>query len=669
MTTTMKTNTNAHSSTEAQLRGPPLNLTLLERRRPLRQRHAASHGTVNGLYQYHEESNIRNGHHHQNMLSLRRLIIPVSLGGILLIYSIMFNYTFTANMILQEEEEQGLPVSDRPLSLSTDAYYSYHRHDSSQNQNERQNHKRQNRSGDDNISQIIRHVANSTTSTSTLPNNIDIKTASPMTADMNTSDTDQTGILALDQAAPTIRYGVTHFLKSVPGRNRLPVTALSNLTAYFADRQHVFPAAEYFFEYNPSIVRLPASYQRQLVKAQQQGLFQTKSGSRSDVDTKPIYLASFRVTNTQQCVTDDLELTMIGGSWPRPASKNWLGLALLNVDLEIVWDFVTDLGTQIRSTRIQDYRLFVLHGQIYVTTFQLVYPLWLTVFTDINTTTDFNKPPCDDCMPLAPMDGGHSSSRPNVTAWIRSWASCSADNHSRRTGKNLNYFVDGHNRTILEKYPMGIKEFINLDVQCLQGLSEDALNITHNPIVPKPSIATAPQNHPLYKVLTVERGSACCVEIPDSRPEAIVNANASAGAVATPLLLGISHSKTRFREYRHEVHGNLSANHFFSSFYAMEPVEPYTVVARSRQFCLGFPPAQEADGNPYAHVNHSPLIIDQAFRCPRVHFISGMVKKADDPSQIIVAYGINDCVPRMVQVAIDDILRMLFPQLPAPVVK
>jgi hypothetical protein len=185
------------------------------------------------------------------------------------------------------------------------------------------------------------------------------------------------------------------------------------------------------------------------------------------------------------------------------------------------------------------------------------------------------------------------------------------------------------------------------------------LNITHNSIVPKPAIATAPDKHPLYKVLTVERGGACCVEIPDPRPE-IVNANASAGAVAAPLLLGVSHSKTRFREYRYEVHGNLSANHFFSSFYAMESIEPYTVVARSGQFCLGFAPAPEADGNPYAHMNQSPLIIDQAFDCPRVHFVSGMVQKADDPTQVIVAYGINDCVPRMVQVAVEDILSMLF---------
>jgi hypothetical protein len=59
-------------------------------------------------------------------------------------------------------------------------------------------------------------------------------------------------------------------------------------------------------------------------------------------------------------------------------------------------------------------------------------------------------------------------------------------------------------------------------------------------------------------------------------------------------------------------------------------------------------------------MDQSPLIIDNAFRCPRIHSVSGTVAKADDPTQVIVAYGINDCVPRMVQVAVEDILSMLF---------
>jgi hypothetical protein len=297
---TMKTPTKSDASSAF---GPHLHSPSSERRRHLRQRQV-SHG--NSPYRYHEESNSRN---HHNILSLRlqRLIVPVSLGGLLLVYSVISNYVFTVNMILQQQ--QGPPVSDRPLSLSTDSYY--HRHEQSDSQNHKNistrgiglllGGKHQNRSGDADggkgkiTNSLHAAAANSTTRTSTLPKT-DTKTSSPTTANITATDTASSIILDLDKAAPTIMYGVTHFLTSVPARNRLPVTALANLTAYFLDRQHVYPAAEYFFEYNPSIVRLPASNQRQLV--QQHSLFQTA----------PLYLASYRVTNTQQCVTDDMEL-------------------------------------------------------------------------------------------------------------------------------------------------------------------------------------------------------------------------------------------------------------------------------------------------------------------------------------------------------------------------
>jgi hypothetical protein len=37
-----------------------------------------------------------------------------------------------------------------------------------------------------------------------------------------------------------------------------------------------------------------------------------------------------------------------------------------------------------------------------------------------------------------------------------------------------------------------------------------------------------------------------------------------------------------------------------------------------------------------------------------------MVEKADDPTKLIVSYGINDCVPRLVVIAKDDVKKMLF---------
>ena len=60
---------------------------------------------------------------------------------------------------------------------------------------------------------------------------------------------------------------------SLPQRHRLPAAATRNVTAYFASDhgEHVYPAAEYFMEYNPSIVVLPEAQTRQLVSLASDG--------------------------------------------------------------------------------------------------------------------------------------------------------------------------------------------------------------------------------------------------------------------------------------------------------------------------------------------------------------------------------------------------------------
>jgi hypothetical protein len=92
----------------------------------------------------------------------------------------------------------------------------------------------------------------------------------------------------------------------------------------------------------------------------------------------------------------------------------------------------------------------------------------------------------------------------------------------------------------------------------------------------------------------------------------------------------------------------------------MEPTAPYNVVTGSGKFCLGFPTTEEEESNPYARYNLMPLEIGDTFDCPRIHLVSGMVEKADNPSQVILVYSVKDCVHRM-EVAKDDINRMLFP--------
>ena len=172
--------------------------------------------------------------------------------------------------------------------------------------------------------------------------------------------------------------------------------------------------------------------------------------------------------------------------------------------------------------------------------------------------------------------------------------------------------------------------------------------------LPPPSFVTSDGLHfsrqqiydPPY---TSERGSSCCVPFQDQNGK--------------ELLLGISHSKTRFKakEKRDNLKGNVAANEFFSSFYVMEPTAPYRVIARTGRFCFGFSSPEELESNPFALSNTEKLQIGQTYNCPRIHFVSGMVEKAGDASRVIVAYGINDCVPRMVEISKKDISEMLFP--------
>jgi hypothetical protein len=85
------------------------------------------------------------------------------------------------------------------------------------------------------------------------------------------------------------------------------------------------------------------------------------------------------------------------------------------------------------------------------------------------------------------------------------------------------------------------------------------------------------------------------------------------------------------------------------------------MVAQSGYFCLGFPTQDEQESNPLVRATTwRKLTLGEEFDCPRIHFVSGMTLKEDDPSTVIIAYGINDCVSRMIEVPVSDLQRLLF---------
>jgi len=285
-----------------------------------------------------------------------------------------------------------------------------------------------------------------------------------------------------------------------------------------------------------------------------------------------------------------------------------------------------------------------LHNQIYISSYDLLAPLWLTKSTSIKL----------DDVPstvIAP----HVFGDDKLYVHVRREASCAPCSRQRGfCGKNFNYFVAG-NQPMAEIWPTGPHTIRSVDLKqqqgCRRGLEpETVVDDTMAPITT--SFATVEEvDFPTLgrweSILTRGRGGACCIPMLDQ------NSNRT-------LLVGIQHSKTPSQRNR-QLPGSLTSNHYLSSLYAFEVIPPYRIVAQSGWFCLGFPTDEEKQTNPLVRATSwRKLILGSEFDCPRIHFVSGMTLKADDPTTVIVAYGINDCVSRMVQIKLSEFERLLF---------
>jgi hypothetical protein len=445
----------------------------------------------------------------------------------------------------------------------------------------------------------------------------------------------------LDDMAPRILAAHTLFLESVAPQVRFPVSALTNVSAFLSNPQNVYPAREYLFEFNPSIVQLPAS-QVPVIPGE-----------------RPVYLASFRVGNDHLCIMDPEERTkMIGGDWEKwTAKKNYLGLALLRSDLSVIRDTVVDAKEYMH--RFTDPRLHVIHEQIYVTSYHRIHPIWIVPPHDLPANYI-----ADNGQALFPFTVELSNVWPSeMTITMRRHGSCTQARMLQLAGKNFQYFVDADNRTMMEADPMGTKEHVDLDARCQKTPKGAPPAPFEDHSLPYSSFGTQDELHFASKRVeeypySGEHGSACCVH---------AQAPGGSDGHGRPLLLGVSHTKSR---PGHEERFGVSQLQYSSRFYAMEAVAPYRVVARSGRFCFGFPEQSESSQtagtgihnsrNPYATMSMEKLNIGQEYDCPKIHFVGSMIEKADDASKLIVAYGVNDCVPRTVVIEKEDVLRMLF---------
>ena len=141
----------------------------------------------------------------------------------------------------------------------------------------------------------------------------------------------------------------------------------------------------------------------------------------------------------------------------------------------------------------------------------------------------------------------------------------------------------------------------------------------------------------------------------------------------TMVLVGISHTKTStinnpwwlrdiYNRYRYNV--TIGAKRYLSRFVAYQPYPPFDIVARSGWFCLGFADIDEAGGGNTLAGSNQQYRLDlfsssTGYRCPMIHFASGISEYVGDSSKAIISYGVADCHPRMIVVDKKDIARRL----------
>ena len=418
------------------------------------------------------------------------------------------------------------------------------------------------------------------------------------TESLVTSGKLRSSILRLDEAAPPIRYATSHFLRSIPSSMRLPIEAGLNETVLYSDPW--IQKRRYVFEFNPSIVKLP-DHQKTLPSA--------------------AYLACYRVSTQHACFHQERNGIR---------HMNYIGFAVLDSQLQVLQETTVD-PTIVFKKRYEDFRLFLLNDDLYVASFFALHRFWIV-------------PPVKQISKAVELPALKPC---NLSVSVEQSRLCSRDRSVRKTGKSLVYFEDKDGKLLMESYPMQRKEIIP-DVSCDNRNASLLLQyVPLNRSLPEPTFNTTDdlyfQQPNLRKPgITGDRGSYCCATIERG---------------GRTYWLGISHLKTR--SFKMPTPQNPAPNQYFSRFYAMDMTHPYDVVAQSGKFCLGANVSENVWY--YANLTSSRRLQlgNETMNCPGIHFVSGLTD-SEDPSQLIIGYGINDCFARFVVVDKAEVAHMLW---------
>jgi len=471
---------------------------------------------------------------------------------------------------------------------------------------------------------------------------------------------------ALEQQ-PAILSSTVPKLGSIPSEYKIPSSAVaSNLTAFFSSQQNPsISKPRYVFDYNPSLVLLPPALVDNFVNA-------------NHTQDKPAYLASFRVSTQQSCFHPYETQAMYGGDgdWnQKPPMENYLALALLRSDLSIIQDVTVDVkGSGIFQHFAEDFRLFVLSGQLYVASYDYIAPLHIS---PSSSAAKKNAHLTD----YVSLENVYPSS---LTVSMRSYPSCPVCHNrpNKRCGKNLNYFATTDLTMFVELWPSGprITQQVDLQQSCrVARLSREEHINTFSDSEVSPASTTSwytmeeimfPRMEASESILIRGHGGACCVSV--QHPQ-----------TGEELLVGIYHTKIPKFGMRsgkrlplwHRIDGGSSKvmpNQYLSRWYAFRPTPPFATVTTSGLFCLGYPDKHGQLQHPLIQTTLWKTMIfggdgrvdtgnySLPLDCPRIHFVSGISNKADDASKVIVAYGINDCFSRLIEFEKAAIITTLF---------
>lgn len=410
-----------------------------------------------------------------------------------------------------------------------------------------------------------------------------------------------------DFAAPKTLWGKTHTIQSLPASYRIPadVIAQNKTEAHFANWKD---GDFILYTYNPSLVPVPDAIKKDYPKA--------------------AYLASFRLSPLHTCAPTTYNFF-------EHRHLSLLGLAVLDKELNSLVDGVIDVNTALGDRHFVDYRFFVLEGILYLSEGRRL------------LAVEVSTQPTEDAMP---NEFGNGLFMKNVTPVVRITNVAPIKNNQFFTGQN--------GKLYMEVWPIGPREVKSISIENDGNNVSASVNSYETKQLPQASFVS--NEHLMGQqpyVFSRGRGSACCTQISKDLYRTMVGSKHKAMQYDY-VLAGIDHVKSV------QIRGKFYI--YLSRLYAFAPVEPFAVVARSGFFCFSSvkEPSQDPHvlllPNNYDGINNQLNIRKNPYDCPRVHFVSGMADSVTNSSQVIVSYGINDCVPRMVVVEKQELAEKLF---------